>query len=69
MLPSTILPGGSWIRRKTDIAMMLLPQPLSPTTPNVAPGMSFRLTPSRARTVAFSRKKYVFRFWMSRTGC
>src|SRR6185503_5702150 len=52
----------------TDMAMMLLPQPLSPTSPRVLFRFSVRLIPSSARTVLFSRKKYVFRFLISRIG-
>ena len=36
-LPSTILPGGSGMSRMMDIALTLLPQPLSPTIPRVLP--------------------------------
>src|SRR5215211_5671705 len=54
--------------RMTDIAMMLLPQPLSPTSPRVVFRFRVRLIPSNARTVLFSRKKYVLRFLISRIG-
>ena len=38
--PATILPGGLGIRRMIDSPVMLLPQPDSPTTPSVSPGMT-----------------------------
>ena len=59
--PSTIRPGRSTMRR-IDLAVMLLPQPLSPTIPSVAPGAISKLTPSTALTVPSSCVKYVFRF-------
>jgi hypothetical protein len=37
MTPSTILPGGSGIRRKMDMALTDLPQPDSPTMATVSP--------------------------------
>ena len=37
MRPSTMRPGGSGIRRMTESAVTLFPQPDSPTTPNVRP--------------------------------
>jgi hypothetical protein len=42
-------PVGS-IRRKTARPNVDLPQPLSPTTPNVSPGFKSKLTPSTALT-------------------
>ncbi len=54
--PSTIRPGRSTMRRM-DRAVTLLPQPLSPTMPSVAPGYSSRLTPSTAFTVPSSWEK------------
>ena len=36
-LPATILPGGIAISFSTDIAVTVLPQPDSPTTPSVSP--------------------------------
>src|SRR5215208_3808271 len=35
--PDTIFPGGEAIRPRTESIVTLLPQPLSPTTPNVSP--------------------------------
>ncbi len=37
MLPPTIRPGGSGMRRMIESALTLLPQPLSPTRPRVSP--------------------------------
>src|SRR4051794_10724624 len=65
--PSTIRPGRSTIRR-IDRAVTLLPHPLSPTIPSVAPGATSKLTPSTARTVPSSCAKYVFRFRTDRSG-
>src|SRR5262245_11067961 len=65
--PSTIRPGRSTIR-KMDRAVTLLPQPLSPTIPSVAPGSRSRLTPSTAFTVPSSWAKYVFRLRTERSG-
>src|SRR4030095_9606262 len=46
----------------------LLPRPLSPTMPSVAPGYRSRSTPSTAFTVPSSWEKYVFRFRTDRSG-
>jgi hypothetical protein len=37
MRPSTILPGGSGIKRMIDWAVTLFPLPDSPTTPSTSP--------------------------------
>ena len=37
--PLAILPGGIGIRRMIESPVMLLPQPDSPTTPSVSPGI------------------------------
>src|SRR2546427_7178982 len=66
--PSTIRPGRSTIRR-IDRAVTLLPQPLSPTMPRVAPGYRSKLTPSTAFTVPSSWGKYVFRFRTDKSVC
>src|SRR4029450_3867948 len=55
-----IRPGRSTIPR-IERAVTLLPQPLSPTMPRVAPGERSKLTPSTAFTVPSSCEKYVFR--------
>src|SRR5262249_45754692 len=65
--PSTIRPGRSTIL-KIDRAVTLLPQPLSPTMPSVAPGYKSRLTPSTALTVPSSWAKQVFRLRTDRSG-
>ena len=38
-LPSTMRPGGIWISFSTVIAVTVLPQPDSPTTPSVSPAV------------------------------
>src|SRR6266850_4978060 len=58
--PSTIRPGRSTILR-IDLAVTLLPHPLSPTMPSVLAGYRSKLTPSTAFTVPSSWEKYVFR--------
>src|SRR5215510_1416538 len=65
--PSTIRPGRSTILR-IERAVMLLPQPLSPTMPSVVPGCRSKLTPSTAFTVPSSCAKYVFRLRTDRSG-
>src|SRR5438876_9453117 len=65
--PSTIRPGRSTIR-KIERAVTLLPHPLSPTIPSVAPGATSKLTPSTARTGPSSWTKYVLRFRTERSG-
>ena len=54
MLPATIRPGGIWISFSTVIAVTVLPQPDSPTTPRVSPRSMVRSTPSTARTMPSS---------------
>src|SRR5438876_1841737 len=66
--PSTIRPGRSTIL-KIDRAVTLLPQPLSPTMPRVAPGYRSKVTPSTAFTVPSSWGKYVFRFRTDKSVC
>src|SRR4030042_1632294 len=53
--------------------MVVLPQPLSPTSPSVSPFFNVKLTPSTALTSATFRRnsprvtgKYIFSSWMSR---
>ena len=43
------LPGGSGIRRRIDMAVTDLPQPLSPTMARVSPASTWKDTPSTAR--------------------
>src|SRR5215207_8656737 len=54
--PESMRPGAGIIRR-TECAVMDLPQPLSPTTPSTSPRRMVRLTPSTARTVPSSSGK------------
>src|SRR5262245_63255399 len=65
--PSTIRPGRSTIL-KIDRAVTLLPHPLSPTIPSVAPGFISKSTPSTAFTVPSSCAKYVCRFLNDSSG-
>jgi len=51
--PLRAVSGGS--RRMIERAVTLLPQPLSPTMPSVAPRRSAKLTPSTARMMPCSR--------------
>ena len=51
--------GGLGTRRMIDRAVMLLPQPDSPTMPSVSPGRSSNDTPSTARTTPARVKKRV----------
>ena len=52
--PASMRPGRSTMPRMLR-AVMLLPQPLSPTMPSVRPGRTSKLTPSTARTTPSSR--------------
>src|SRR3990170_1657398 len=65
--PPTMRPGCS-MSRITDRAVMLLPQPDSPTTPTVLPSPISYETPSTALTVPSWVKKWVRRSWISRRG-
>src|SRR5215472_9977513 len=58
--PSTMRPGGVGMSLSTDIAVTDLPQPDSPTKPNVSPRSTARSTPSTACTVPSSEEKCVF---------
>ena len=49
MFPDTTLPGSA-MRRSTESAVTLLPQPDSPTRPRISPRSIFRSTPSTAFT-------------------
>src|SRR5436305_11199561 len=63
--PPTILPGGLATSLMTESAVTLLPQPLSPTTPNVSPALMVNETSSTALTTPLRVKKCVFRFLTS----
>ena len=65
--PPRSCPAGS-MRRMIDIAVMLLPQPDSPTTPRVLPSSTEKLTPSTALTVPSWVKKWVRRPRISSRG-
>ena len=52
-------PGGS--KRRTDIAVMVLPQPDSPTSPTVSPWATVSEIPSTGRTESFRRRISVSR--------
>src|SRR5947208_1412867 len=64
MLP-LILPGGSGIRLKTELAVTDLPQPLSPTIATVSPASTVKETPSTARFTPSGLRKCVCRFSIS----
>src|SRR3954447_16066742 len=66
--PPTIRPGGLWISPRIDIAVTLLPDPDSPTTPNVSPGWRSQLTSFTARTTPPGVTNSVVSPWMERTG-
>ena len=59
--PSTTLPGGSGMRRMSDMAATVLPEPDSPTMPMVSPRSSVKLTPFTAFTTPACVKKCVER--------
>src|SRR5690349_18586844 len=59
--PPTIFPGGSETSRISDSAVMLLPQPDSPTIASVSAGRSEKLTPSTAFRMPRRRLKTVRR--------
>ena len=64
--PSTILPGGCGMRRMSDSAVTLLPQPDSPTMPSVSPAATWNETPSTAWTTPSCVKNWVWRSVTSR---
>src|SRR5690606_25277834 len=68
--PSTTRPGGCTIWRM-ERAVMLLPQPLSPTIHRVLPRFTSKVAPSRALTVPSSRSNHVLRLRTSssRSSC
>src|SRR5882672_8002641 len=66
--PFSIRPGGFGIRRSTDSAVTLLPDPDSPTIASVSPGSTWNETPSTAVTVPRSVRNRVVRFLTSSSG-
>ena len=50
-VPETMRPGGSGMSRISDSAVMLLPQPDSPTIARVSPEATWKSTPSTALTM------------------
>src|SRR5437588_9442131 len=64
--PPTIFPGGFATNRITESAVTLLPQPLTPTTPRVSPGLITNETSSTALRTPARVKKYVLRLLTSR---
>src|SRR6476620_11404285 len=66
--PLSIRPGGFGIRRSTDSAVTLLPEPDSPTIASVSPGSRWNDTPSTAVTVPRSVRNRVVRFLTSSSG-
>src|SRR5262245_58057774 len=65
--PATMRPGGIGTSFSTDIAVTVLPQPDSPTTPTVSPRAIVRSTPSTACSMPSSVSKCVFRPRISRS--
>src|SRR5580700_3457693 len=59
------LAGGSGIRRRTDIAVTDLPQPLSPTTASVSPSFTCNETPLTARLTPSDVRNCTCRFSIS----
>ena len=57
--PAVILPGGDGINCINDKAVILLPQPDSPTTPKVSPGLILKLTSCTAGSAPRSVKKVI----------
>ena len=68
LLPDSIRPGGSGTRRRIESAVTLLPQPLSPTMPTLAPAGTSNDTPSTARSLPASVWKLVTRPVTRRSG-
>ena len=63
-----ILPGGSGISRRMDMAVTDLPQPDSPTMASVSPAFTWKETPSTARLMPSGVRKWVWRFSTSSRG-
>ena len=55
--PETISPGGFGINLKTESAVTLFPEPLSPTIATVSPASTVKDTPSTALTIPPSDRK------------
>src|ERR1700745_3116822 len=55
-------PGGSGIKRRIELAVTDLPQPLSPTIARVSPSSTWNETPSTARFTPSGVRKCVCRF-------
>ena len=66
MRPSTMR-AASGSRRSSESAVMLLPEPDSPTSPSVSPSRMRKLTPSTARVTPHLVKRCVCRSCTSRT--
>src|SRR2546425_2170968 len=65
--PFTMRPGGIGMRRMSERAVTVLPQPDSPTSPSVSPAASSKDTPSTARTTPSRVKNCVYRSLTSRS--
>src|SRR4029077_507358 len=65
--PATMRPGGIGTSFNTDMAVTVLPQPDSPTTPTVSPRAIVRSTPSTACSIPSSVSKCVLRTRISRS--
>src|SRR5262245_60816362 len=65
--PATMRPGGIGTSLRMDMAVTVLPQPDSPTTPTVSPRAMLRSTPSTAWTMPSSVAKCVFSPRISRS--
>jgi len=57
MIDPPILPGGSGMRRISDIEVTDLPQPDSPTMASVSPSSTWNDTPSTARLIPSGVRK------------
>ena len=64
--PPRMRPGGLGMSRMMESAVMLLPQPLSPTMASDSPSMRSKVTPSTAFTTPADVKKCVRRPFTSR---
>ena len=59
MTPLTMRAAGRGTSRRRDSAVMVFPQPDSPTMPSVSPARREKLTPSTALTTPQRVKQYV----------
>src|SRR5262245_61421620 len=66
--PDSMRPGGSGIRRSSESAVTLLPDPLSPTMASVSPAARSRDSPSTARTLPRGERKETDRSRTLRSG-